>query len=145
MFQESLTKETYVTGEVLVKTEFPTPHFAKLVTWLYFSSIIGWYCLTRTDKVKIGNLSSWKLTLTQIIISGFAIICLYETIYNFTVLGSEITVGTVNGKLPDIDALTVVYLDPHKPWNLTFSVKIFLAGFLISVHAFYLSTRSKKS
>ena len=47
MIQEWLTKGTYVMGEVLVKTEFPTPHFAKLLTWLFFTSIISWYCVSR--------------------------------------------------------------------------------------------------
>ena len=41
MLGEWLEKGTYIMGEVLVKTEFPYTHFAKLTTWLFFSSIIA--------------------------------------------------------------------------------------------------------
>ena len=52
MIQEWSAKGTYVMGEVLVKTEFPTPHFAKLITWLFFSSIVSWYCVSRISLEK---------------------------------------------------------------------------------------------
>jgi hypothetical protein len=76
---------------------------------------------------------------------GLAIITLYETIYNFILLSSQITAGLISGTTPDIDSLTIAYPDPHRPWNLVFAAKIFLAAFLISSHAFYLSTRPRKS
>jgi hypothetical protein len=76
---------------------------------------------------------------------GFAIINLYEVLYNFTVLNALISAGTVNGHVPDIDRLTIAYPDGARPWNLIFATKIFLVGFLISAHAFYLSTRPRKS
>ncbi len=47
--------------------------------------------------------------------------------------------------VPDIDSLTIAYPDPQRPWNLIFATKIFLAGFLISAHGFYLSTKPRKS
>jgi len=136
---------TYVMGEALVKTEFPYKHFAKLSTWLFFSTIIGWYCVTRIGWKKTTNLRSWKMALVQLMVLGFAIICLYETMYNFTVLNAQITAGIVDGKVPDIDSLTIAYPDPSRPWNLIFATKIFLAAFIISSHAFYLSTRPRKS
>jgi len=145
MNQEWSTKGTYVMGEVLVKTEFPTSHFAKLITWLFFSSLIGWYCVSRIGWKKAVKISAWKLTLVQLMLVGFTVICLYETIYNFILLGSQITAGIVNGKVPDIDLLTVAYPDPNRPWNLVFATKIFLAAFLISAHALYLSTKPRKS
>lgn len=136
---------TYVMGEALVKTEFPYKHFAKLSTWLFFSTIIGWYCVTRIGWKKTTNLRSWKMALVQLMVLGFAIICLYETMYNFTVLNAQITAGIVDGKVPDIDSLTIAYPDPSRPWNLIFATKIFLAAFIIHSHAFYLSTRPRKS
>jgi hypothetical protein len=75
---------------------------------------------------------------------GFSSICLYETIYNFLVLNAQITAGIVGGKVPDIDSLTIAYPDPNRPWNLIFATKMFLAGFIISSHALYLSTRPRK-
>jgi len=143
--QEWSEKGNYVMGEVLVKTEFPTPHFAKLLTWLFFSTIIGWYCVSRIGWKKTVQVSSWKLTLVQLMVLGFTVVCLYETIYNFVILGAQITSGIVNGKVPDIDTLTVAYPDPQRPWNLIFATKMFLAATLISGHAFYLSTRPRKS
>lgn len=135
---------TYVMGEALVKTEFPFDNFAKLSTWLFFSSIIGWYCVTRIGWKKTTNLRSWKMALVQLMILGFAIICLYEVLYNFIVLNAQITAGIIDGKVPDIDSLTIAYPDPNRPWNLIFATKIFLAAFIISAHGFYLSTKPRK-
>jgi hypothetical protein len=145
MMQEWQEKGTYVMGEVLVKTEFPFPHFAKLITWLFFSTIIGWYCVSRIGWKKTVRLYSWKMSLLQLMLLGFCVICLYELLYNFTVLGAQISAGIVDGKVPDIDSLTISYPDPHRPWNLIFATKIFLAAFLISAHAFYLSVKPRKS
>ncbi|HEX5457026.1 MAG TPA: hypothetical protein VFX64_01425 [Candidatus Nitrosotalea sp.] len=143
--QEWSAKGTYVMGEALVKTEFPTPHFAKLLTWLFFTSIVSWYCVSRLGWKKTVTVSKWKLTMVQLMLLGLAIITLYETIYNFILLSSQITAGMINGVTPDIDSLTVAYPDPNRPWNLIFATKMFLAAFLISSHAFYLSTRPRKS
>jgi len=75
---------------------------------------------------------------------GFTIICLYEFLYNIVVLNSMITAGIIDGKVPDIDLLTVSYPDPNRPWNLIFATKIFLSALIISGHALYLSTKPRK-
>jgi len=144
MLEEWSTKGMYVLGEVLVKTEFPSNHFAKLTTWLFFSTIVGWYCVTRIGWKKTTSLPSWRLSLVQLMLVGFSSICLYETIYNFLILNAQITAGIIGGKIPDIDSLTIAYPDPNRPWNLIFATKMFLAGFIISAHALYLSTRPRK-
>ena len=84
------------------------------------------------------------MPLLQLMLLGFAIICLYEVLWNFTVLNGKIAAGVIEGVVPDIDTLTVAYPDPDRPWNLIFATKIFLSGFLISAHALYLSTRPRK-
>jgi len=145
MIQEWSTKGTYVMGEVLVKTEFPFPHFAKLITWLFFSSIISWYCVSRVGWKKTVTVSKWKITMVQLMLLGLSIITLYETIYNCILLNSQITASLIAQRVPDIDSLAVAYPDPNRPWNLVFATKMFLAAFLISSHAFYLSTRPRKS
>ncbi len=110
----------YVMGEVLVNTHVPFDNFANLTTWLSFACVISWYCVSR-----IG----WK-----------------KTVGSFTVLNAEITAQMViDGTTPDIDRLIVDYPDPDRPWNLIFATKIWSVGFLISAHAFYLSTRPRKS
>lgn len=136
----------YVMGEVLVTTEVPFENFAKLTTWLFFSTIIGWYCVSRIGwkRTTKGKIKSWRMSLLQLMLLGFTIICFYEVLYNFTVLNAQITAGIIDGQVPDIFMLTVAYPDPDRPWNLIFSTKIFLVGFLISAHAFYLSTRPRK-
>ena len=144
MTEEWQKNGTYVMGEVLEKTEFPTAHFAKLTSWLFFSSIIGWYCVTRIGWKRTVSVPSWQLTLVQLMLAGLAAICLYEVIYNFIVLNAQITAGIINGKVPDIDSLTVAYPDPTRPWNLNFATKMFLAAIIISSHALYLSTRPRK-
>ena len=80
MFEEWSTKGTYVMGEVLVKTEFPTSHFAKLTTWLFFSTIVGWYCVTRIGWKKTTSIPSWRLSLLQLMLVGSSTIFLYEAI-----------------------------------------------------------------
>jgi hypothetical protein len=145
MMEEWKKNGTYVMGEVLVKTEFPFPHFAKLITWLFFATIIGWYCVSRIGWKKTTKLYSWKMALLQLMLLGFVIICLYELMYNFTVLNAQIAAGIQNGQVPDIDSLTVAYPDPQRPWNLIFATKIFFVAFVISAHALYLSTRPRKS
>lgn len=136
---------TYVMGEVLVKTEFPFPHFAKLITWLFFACIVGWYCVSRIGWKKAVGIHSWRMSLLQLMLLGFSIICLYEVLYNFMILNAQISAGIIDGKVPDIDKLTIAYPDQNRPWNLIFATKIFLIGFLISSHAFYLSTKPRKS
>ena len=77
---------------------------------------------------------------------GFTIICLYEVFWSFTILNAEITSHLVlSGTTPDIDALAVEYPDVLRPWNLIFATKIWLAGTIISGHAFYLSTKPRKT
>lgn len=138
------TKGSFVIGEVLVKTEFPTPHFSKLVTWLYFSSIISWYCFTRIKWKKTVQFSNLQRILIRVSLSGFVLICLYGSIYNFTHLESQITAGIRNGIVPDIDSLTTSYVDHGISWNLTFAAKMFLSCLIISSHALYLSMKSGK-
>lgn len=144
MYQEWQKNGTYVMGEILEKTEFPTAHFAKLTSWLFFSSIIGWYCVSRIGWKRTVGVPSWQLTLVQLMLASLAAISLYEVIYNFVVLNAQITAGIINGKVPDIDSLTIAYPDPTRPWNLNFATKMFLAAIIISSHALYLSTRPRK-
>jgi len=51
----------------------------------------------------------------------------------------------LTGVTPDIDALAIEYPDVLRPWNLIFATKIWLAGTIISGHAFYLSTKPRKT
>jgi hypothetical protein len=85
------------------------------------------------------------MALLQLMLLGFSIIALYEVLYNFTVLNAQITAGIIDGVVPDIDRLSIAYPDPDRPWNLIFATKIFLAGFIISTHAFYLSIKPRKN
>ena len=138
---------TYVMGEVLVTTHIPFDGFAKLTTWLFFASIIGWYCCSRIGwkRTTSKQLDSIKMSLLQLMLLGFTIICAYEVLWNFTVLNAQIAAGIVNGMVPDIDKLTIAYPDPDRPWNLIFATKVFLMGTIISGHAFYLSTKPRKT
>jgi hypothetical protein len=145
MYVEWAENGTYVMGEVLVTTEIPFENFAKLTTWLFFATIIGWYSCSRIGWKRTTKIMTWRMALLQLMLLGFSIICLYEVLYNFTVLNAQITAGIINGQVPDIDLLTVAYPDPNRPWNLIFATKIWLVGFVISSHAFYLSTKPRKN
>jgi hypothetical protein len=43
------------------------------------------------------------------------------------------------------EGVSIAYPNPETPWNLMFATKMTLAAFLISAHAFYLITKTKKS
>lgn len=147
MYDEWSQTGYYVLGQVLIDTEVPVENFAKLSTWLFFSGIIGWYCVTRIGwrRTVTGKISSRNMALLQLMLVGFTIICLYEILWVFNVLNAKITAGIINGMVPDIDSLYVAYPDPTRPWNLIFATKVFLAAFIASAHALYLSTRPRKS
>ena len=144
---EWIENGTYVMGEAIHNTVIPFENFARVSTWIFFSTIIGWYCVSRIGwKKTAGNkIVGWRMALLQLMLLGFAIITLYEVLYNFTVLNAKIAAGIIEGQVPDIDNLSIAYPDPARPWNLVFATKIFLAAFIISAHAFYLSTRPRKS
>lgn len=143
---EWLEDGTYVMGETVHNTTVPFENFARVSTWIFFSTIIGWYCVSRIGwrKTAGDKIVGWRMSLLQLMLLGFAIITLYEVLYNFTALNAAITAGMLDGRFPDIDRLSIAYPDPDRPWNLVFSTKIFLSCFIISSHAFYLSTRPRK-
>jgi len=147
MWEEWENTGTYVMGEALNTTTVPFENFARLSTWLFFAIIIGWYCVSRIGwKKTAGNkVIGWRMALLQLMLLGFCVICLYEVLWNFSVLSAKITAGVVDGQFPDIDRLSIAYPDQNRPWNLIFATKIFLAAFIISAHALYLSTRPRKS
>jgi len=144
---EWIENGTYVMGEAIHNTTIPFENFARVSTWIFFSTIIGWYCVTRIGwRRTAGNkVIGTRMALLQLMLLGFSIISLYEVLYNFTVLNAQMTAGIIDGLVPDIDKLSVAYPDPDRPWNLVFATKIFLASFIISTHAFYLSIKPRKS
>ncbi|MBA4719294.1 MAG: hypothetical protein HRO68_09450 [Nitrosopumilus sp.] len=144
---EWIENGTYVMGEAIHNATIPFENFARVTTWIFFSTTIGWYCVTRIGwRRTAGNkIVGTRMALLQLMLLGFSIIALYEVLYNFTVLNAQITAGVIDGQVPDIDRLSVAYPDPDRPWNLVFATKIFLAGFIISTHAFYLSIKPRKS
>ena len=146
MTQEWNEEWTFIMGDNLVQTQIPFENFANLSTWLFFSTVIGWYCVSRIGWKKTTNLRSYRMGLLQLMLLGFTIICLYEVLWTFTILNAEITSQKIlSGQTPDIDALAVEYPAVLRPWNLIFATKIWLAGAIISAHAFYLSTKPRKS
>ena len=146
MIQEWQEAGMYVMGEILVQTQVPFENFANLSTWLSFSIVLGWYCVSRIGWKRTVGLDSYRMALLQLMLLGFAVICFYEVLWSFSILNAEITSQMIlDGTIPDIDKLAVHYPDPDRPWNLIFATKIWLAGFIISAHAFYLSRKPRKS
>ena len=144
---EWMKNGTYVMGEAIQNTFVPFENFSRVSTWIFFSTIIGWYCVSRIGwrRTAGDKIVGTRMALLQLMLLGFSIISLYEVLYNFTVLNAQISAGIINGIVPDIDKLSVAYPDPNRPWNLVFATKVFLAAFIISTHAFYLSTKPRKS
>ena len=144
---EWMENGTYVMGEAIQNTFIPFENFSRISTWIFFSTIIGWYCVSRIGwKRTAGNkIIGMKMALLQLMLLGFTIITLYEVLYNFTVLNAKITASMIESNTSNIDMLSIAYPDPERPWNLVFATKMFLAAFIISAHAFYLSTKPRKN
>ena len=47
MAQDWNEEGTFIMGDILVQTQIPFENFANLSTWLFFSCVIGWYCVSR--------------------------------------------------------------------------------------------------
>jgi hypothetical protein len=143
---EWMENGTYVMGEAIHNITIPFENFARVSTWIFFSTIIGWYCVSRIGwrRTAGDKIVGWRMALLQLMLLGFAIITLYEVSYNFTILNASIAAGMIDGQVPDIDRLSIAYPDPERPWNIVFATKVFLSAFIISAHAFYLSTKPRK-
>jgi|FaiFalFF_MnMetaG_3_1042247.scaffolds.fasta_scaffold02592_5 hypothetical protein len=140
---EYINTGSVVIGEVLVNTEVPFKGFAKPVTYLMISSIVGWYCVTRLGRSKTMNLSARSKAILKIIAIAVAATTLYELIYNFVVWNALMTADAISGIIR-IDVLNIPYPNPKTPWSLVFATKMFLAAFVISAHAVYLISKSER-
>ena len=80
---EWLANGTYVMGEVIHNTTIPFENFARVSTWIFFSTIIGWYCVTRIGwRRTAGNkIIGTRMALLQLMLLGFTIISFYEVLY----------------------------------------------------------------
>ena len=132
-----------VIGEVLVETEWPVNGFAKLVTYLMISSVVGWYCVVKLGGDAVTDIPKWLKSVLQLAVLVIAIVALYEFVYNFVIWNSLITADAIQGVL-DFDNLNVEYPNPKTPWNLVFATKMSLGAFLISAHGFYTMSKPKK-
>lgn len=140
---EYLKTSRLVIGEVLVYTEFPAHGSPKLVTYLMVMSIISWFCVTRLAGDRVKTIQESVKSLFQLIVIAIAVVALYEFIYNFILLNSFLANEVLRGQFMS-DHISVPYPNPRTPWNLVFATKMTLAGFLISAHAFYIISKSKK-
>ena len=141
--REYLKTDRLVIGEVLVYTEFPAQGSPKLVTYLMVTSIISWFCVTRLAGDRVKNIPESVKSLFQLIVIAIAVIALYEFVYNFILWNSFLANEMIRGELMS-DYISVPYPNPETPWNLVFATKMTLAAFLISAHAFYTISKSKK-
>jgi hypothetical protein len=132
-----------IIGEVLVKTEFPVPGVAKLVTYLMIVSVVGWYCVVKLGGDKVGGIPKWIKAVLQLVVLAIAIVSLYEFVYNFIVWNSLITADVIKG-IFKFDDSNVPYPKPDTPWNLVFATKMSFAAFLISAHGFYTMSKPEK-
>jgi hypothetical protein len=114
-----------------------------LVTYLMITSIYSWFCVTRLAGEKVNAISGPVRSLFQLFALVIAIIALYEFVYNFVLWNSFFIDEVVRGEFQS-EGVSIAYPNPGTPWNLMFATKMTLAAFLISAHAFYLITKTKK-
>jgi hypothetical protein len=107
------------------------------------TSILSWFCVTKLVGDKTKSIPNSIKSVFQLVILAIAVIALYEFIYNFILWNSFVTQDTIKGAYK-LDSVIVPYPNPEIPWNIVFATKMTLAAFLISAHAFYIISRSKK-
>ncbi len=132
-----------VIGEILVKTHFPTSGSFSLVTYLMIFSVLAWYTITKIFENKTKQISKSIRSVGLIIVLIFWAVALYELVYNLFLLNSLMTKSVINNNL-DFETLNIPYPTKETPWNLIFATKMFLAGTLITSHAFYIISSSIK-
>jgi len=127
----------------LAKREFPFKGSPSLVTYLMITSIYSWYCVTRLAGEKVNAISGQARSLFQLFALSIAIIALYEFVYNFALWNSFFIEDVARGEFHS-EGVSIAYPNPETPWNLMFATKMTLAAFLISAHALFLITKTKK-
>ncbi|MDQ3838491.1 MAG: hypothetical protein M3297_04395 [Thermoproteota archaeon] len=140
---EYLRYDKLIIGEVLVNTEFPVQGFPKLVTYLMITSVISWFCVTKLAGDRVNVIPESIKSLCQLFVLAIAVIALYEFVYNSILWNSFLANEVIAGKFKP-DGISVPYPNPETPWNLIFATKMTMAAFLISAHAFYIISKSKK-
>ena len=140
---EYLKNNRLVIGEILVRTEFPIQGSPKLVTYLMIASVVSWFCVTKLAGERVNVIPESLKSLCQLFILAIAVITLYEFVYNSVLWNSFLTIEVISGDFR-LDGISVPYPNPETPWNLIFATKMTLAAFLISAHAFYIISKSKR-
>lgn len=140
---EYLKNNRLVIGEILVRTEFPIQGSPKLVTYLMIASVVSWFCVTKLAGERVNVIPESLKSLCQLFILAIAVITLYEFVYNSVLWNSFLTNEVISGEFR-LEGISVPYPNPETPWNLIFATKMTLAAFLISAHAFYIISKSKK-
>ena len=140
---EYLRYDKLIIGEVLVNTEFPVQGFPKLVTYLMITSVISWFCVTKLAGDRVNVIPESIKSLCQLFVLAIAVIALYEFVYNSILWNSFLANEVIAGNFKP-DGISVPYPNPETPWNLIFATKMTMAAFLISAHAFYIISKSKK-
>src|SRR3712207_2649549 len=114
---EYLQTGRVIIGEVLVETEFPFKGLAKLTTYLMIVSVVGWYCVVKLGGEKVKSIPQWLKAILQLMVLVFAVVALYEFVYNFIVWNSLITADAMRGVMR-FDDLSVEYPNPEIPWKI---------------------------
>jgi len=107
------------------------------------TSIVSWFCVTKLAGDKVMVIPESIKSLFQLLVLAIAVIALYEFVYNFILWNSFLTDEVISGDFGS-DGISVPYPNPETPWNLVFATKMTMAAFLISAHAFYIISKSKR-
>jgi hypothetical protein len=105
--------------------------------------LISWFTSIKIYEDSIKNLKVRIKTLIQIISIIAATITIYELVYNFIVWNSLITSNLFNN-IFDPNNEKINYPMPEIPWNLYFATQMLLAAVIITIHSYYVMTKSKK-
>ena len=131
---EWLENGTYVMGEAIHNTTIPFENFARVSTWIFFSTIIGWYCVSRIGwKKTAGNkLVGTRMALLQLMLLGFSIITLYEVLYNFNenIFTNSFYLNSYQNWYDLIDSVTDVEVCGQVLYSY-FVLHFLIAGFIL--------------
>src|SRR3712207_9256961 len=95
-------------------TLFP---YTTLFRSLMIVSVVGWYCVVKLGGEKVKSIPQWLKAILQLMVLVFAVVALYEFVYNFIVWNSLITADAMRGVMR-FDDLSVEYPNPEIPWKI---------------------------
>ena len=117
-------------GEALVTIEWPSPVFAKPITYLTFFILLAWLFGLESLRDRFLRVSDHWLRIMMIIATIFAFTSGYEALWNFAMWSAMVASKPTGNP----DEMANIYPNPQYPVNFVFATKIFVMLLFASLY-----------